>query len=122
MADHEHSPITSGDEEFERQLDRHRADDQQRVRAEVVARLKGRGIIVGDAESMEIVVELLEAMEAFERAVEAKGGDLMVDTAPAPEPDDPRFVLPMRAGGEAVEDYIVRLRRAASHLANSRDD
>src|SRR5947209_4322277 len=102
MAERNDSPISSGDERFERDLNRHRGDEQRRARVEVAGRLRDRGIAIGDNDSIEIVVELLEAVEAFERAVEAKGGDLMVDTAPAREPDNPQFVLPRRKSGETL--------------------
>jgi len=108
-------PITTGDEQHERDLNRHRASEQNDARAEALARLDDRGIDASDA-PIEGVVDLLEAVEAFERAVEARGGDLMVDTPPSRQPDDPGFVLPRRGGDESVSDFANRIRRAAGRL------
>jgi hypothetical protein len=122
MAGNADHPITTDDEGFERELNRHRGDEQRRARAEAVNRLRDRGVAIGDSDSIDIVVELLEAVEAFERAVEAKGGDLMVDTRPARQPDNARFVLPARQANESLRDFGFRVRSAARQLANSRDD
>jgi len=53
-----------------------------------------------------------EAVERFELAVEARGGDLMVDEGPGGEttvPDDPHFGLPRRETDEPVDHYVERL-------------
>jgi hypothetical protein len=68
------------------------------------------------------VVEALEAVEAFEQAVEAHGGDLMVDSYPAAEPDDERFVLPMRTNEESLVRYAGRVRAATDELGGPRAD
>jgi hypothetical protein len=80
MVDEPRDPITTGDEAHERDLNRHRADEQRTVRAEIVARLHGRGIEVGDDESLEAVVRKLDAVEAAEREIQARGGDLMIES------------------------------------------
>lgn len=116
MTDFDEHPISSGDEAFDRDLNRHRATEQRDARDESALRLRDRGVVVNDDDSTESVVEALEAVEAFERAVEACGGDLMVDAAPAYQPDDPRFVLPRRRGGERLGDYAGRVRSAAGRL------
>jgi len=84
--------------------------------AEVTARLRGRGIAVTGAERPEDLVDLLSAVERFEGAVEAHGGDLMVDDLKSSQPDDRHFVVPRRARGEAVRAYIVRIDAAAGEL------
>jgi hypothetical protein len=92
-----------------------RRDDSRdiaRVTQELASRLRARGVAVSDGDSPDAVVRLLEAVEAFERAVEARGGDLMMDEPPAKgeaEPDDPHFLLPKRRANESVEQYIERL-------------
>lgn len=51
-------------------------------------------------------------MEAFERAVESRGGDLMMDEPPANssgQPDDVHFLLPKRAADETLKQYGERL-------------
>jgi hypothetical protein len=118
--EHMDHPITTGDEGFERDKNRHRGDEQRNARVEATARLRDRGIDVDDAESVDTVVDVLEAVEAFERAVEARGGDLMVDTPPSTQPDDPHNVLPRQHGGESLDDYAMRVRGAARDLAQGR--
>jgi hypothetical protein len=86
-----------------------------RVTQEIADRLRTRGIEVLDSDSPEDVVQLLEALEGFERAVESAGGDLMMDEPPSNqrgEPDDPHFLLPKRKDGEPTADYLTRLTAA----------
>ena len=59
---------------------------------------------------------LLSAVEAFESAVEAHGGDLMVDDLKSVQPDDRHFVLPRRAHAEPIRAYIGRIAAATSGL------
>ena len=108
-------PITTADEAHERELDRHRASEQRDALAEAIDRLDMRGVDASDG-SLETVVELLEAVEAFERAVIAAGGDLMLDTPPSTQPDNPRFVLPRRSGDESLLEFTKRVRAATSRL------
>ena len=104
-------------EEFQNVLDPHRREERDRVTAEVAARLRRRGVLLTDSESSEQLVELLDAVERFERAVVASGGDLMVDSGDAPEqPDDPAFVLPHRRPDESVASYIDRVDAATKAL------
>lgn len=84
--------------------------------AEVVERLRRRGIAVTGAEHPEDLVNLLSAVERFEAAVEAHGGDLMVDDLKSAQPDDRHFVVPRRAHGEAVRAYIGRIDEATTGL------
>ena len=88
------------DEEFE---------ERASAVAEVAARLRSRGITVTGAENPEDVVNLLSAVERFEGAVEAHGGDLMVDDLKSSRPDDRHFVMPRRVPREAVRAYIGRI-------------
>lgn len=90
-------------------------DDVGRNVALVVARLRQRGVEVNQAEDAEELALLLEAVEAFEVAVELRGGDLMVDEPPAggePEPDDSRFLLPSREPEESIAAFRARLLEA----------
>ena len=52
----------------------------------------------------------------FEAAVEAHGGDLMVDDLKSSRPDDQHFVVPRRAHGEAMRTYIARIDEATARL------
>jgi len=86
------------------------------VMAEVADRLRRRGIVLAGRETSDQMANLLDSVERFERAVEAHGGDLMVDTRPAREPDDPDFVLPVRGSHESVASYLGRIDEATARL------
>src|ERR1700738_5271203 len=58
-------------------------DDLARVTQEIAGRLRARGVSVSERDSSDDLVRVLEAVEAFERAVESRGGDLMMDEPPA---------------------------------------
>lgn len=103
-------------EELQRELDPHRAEEQRAAAMETADRLRARGIPVAGADSPDDLADLLEAVERFEAAVEAHGGDLMVDDLKSSKPDDPHFVLPRRAGSESIQAYIGRVRDATAHL------
>ena len=95
-------------------LDAPRDDDNTeitRVTDEIAGRLRARGIEVYDSDLPEDVVRILESLEGFEHAVEAAGGDLMMDEPPdhRGEPDDPHFLLPTRAADESAGAYVQRL-------------
>src|SRR6266545_3164095 len=83
-------------EELERGLDPHRDEERAAAAAEVAARLRQRGVAVTGAEDSDALANLLSAVERFEAAVEAHGGDLMVDDLRSSRPDDPHFVVPRR--------------------------
>ncbi|HEU4564395.1 MAG TPA: hypothetical protein VFS05_07100 [Gemmatimonadaceae bacterium] len=97
------------DEAREEVLDPHRREAREHVAGEMAARLRARGVALTGSESCDEVVSLLDAVERFERAVAFRGGDLMVDSGAAAEPDDPLFVLPKRAPGEPVALYLGRI-------------
>jgi hypothetical protein len=87
--------------------------DVSRISQEMGSRLRARGLAVYDSDSPDDVLRLTNAVEEFERAVQSRGGDLMVDEPPlqgTSEPDDPQFLLPRRAADESVTSYIRRLR------------
>ena len=87
-------------------------DDLQRVSQEVANRLTGVGVMLTGEETPHELVQIQEAVERFELAVESRGGDLMVDEGPdgkTSEPDNPNFVLPKRAEDEPVDHYLERL-------------
>jgi len=69
-------------------MDRYDEEAEQRSAAvvEVAARLRTRGITVTGAERPEELADLLSAVERFEAAVEAHGGDLMVDDLKSAQP------------------------------------
>jgi hypothetical protein len=97
-------------------MDKDEELEARRAAAEVTARLRSRGITVTGAEQPGDLANLLSAIERFEAAVEAHGGDLMVDDLKSSQPDDRHFVAPRRARGEAVGAYIGRIDEATAHL------
>ena len=91
-------------------------DDRSAAAREVTDRLRRRGVTLTGTEGGEDLVNLLSAVERFEAAVEAHGGDLMVDDLKSVRPDDRHFVLPRRAPSEALRAYIGRIEEAAAKL------
>ena len=87
--------------------------ERRRAEEEIAVRLRRRGVRLNGRETGEELVETLEAVERFEAAVEAGGGDLMMDEpvgAGAPiQPDDRAFVLPRRNESESITAFIERL-------------
>src|SRR2546429_954978 len=84
-------------------------DEAQRERAaaaaEVSARLRSRGVAVTGGESPEDLVDLLAAVERFEAAVEAHGGDLMVRDLKSSGPADQHFPVPPRWHRAAIPTH-----------------
>jgi hypothetical protein len=89
------------------------AAERRRAEEEIAVRLRRRGVRLSGRETGEELLETLEAVERFEGAVEAGGGDLMMDEpvgAGSPiEPDDKAFVLPRRRDGESIAAFIERI-------------
>jgi len=103
-------------EREQRELDPHRAEEQRLARQEAEARLRPRGIVVLEEDTDEDVADLLDAVERFETAVEARGGDLFVNRIGSSEPEAPEFVPPVRRDGESATAYLVRVSRATDRL------
>jgi hypothetical protein len=95
--------------------------DIRAVAAEVADRLRRRGIPLTGDERPEDLADLLAAVERFELAVEARGGDLMVDDLKSSQPDDPHFVLPARMPDEPARDYITRIDAATEGVRQHPD-
>lgn len=91
--------------------------ERESVNAHVLDLLRGRGVDIDDSETTGDVAMLLEAVERFESAVSAKGGDLMMDSYPARQPDDPAFVLPSRRDDETVQAYTSRVAEATAAIS-----
>ena len=103
-------------EREQRDLDPHRVEEQRLARQEAEARLRPRGIVVLDEDEDEDVADLLDAVERFETAVEARGGDLFVNRIGSPEPEAPEFVPPVRKDRESAASYRDRLSQATDRL------
>jgi hypothetical protein len=86
---------------------------------ETLSRLRSAGVEMDETADPDDLARLLDAVERFEAAVRACGGDLMVDQPPVgheAQPDDPRFVLPKRNSDESVSAYRLRILDAAERL------
>jgi len=94
-------------------------EDVRRVSGELAARLTRLGIRVIGTERPEQLLDMVEAIERFEAAVEARGGDLMMDEGPGgqtTQPDERQFALPIRRDHESVAHYLERLARATDEV------
>ena len=91
-------------------------NERRHVASEVADRLRHRGIALTGSEKPDDLADLLSAVERFESAVEAHGGDLMVDDLKSSRPDDRHFVLPRRGKAESARAYIVRIDAATEAL------
>jgi hypothetical protein len=94
-------------------------DEIRRVSRELSGRLELLGLRLDGAERPEELIDITEAIERFEAAVQQRGGDLMMDEGPrgrTAEPDDRHFALPVRHDGEAVMEYLERLSRATDNV------
>ena len=94
-------------------------EDMLRVSREYADRLTTLGIRLTGTERPQELLDMVEAVNRFESAVESHGGDLMMDEGPrgrTAEPDDPHFALPVRAEHESVAAYLERLARATDQV------
>jgi hypothetical protein len=103
-------------EQEQQDLNPNRQEEEHHARLEAEYRLRERGIEVTPSDSDEEVADVLDAIERFETAVEARGGDLFVDRIGSSEPEDPAFVPPERQPGESASDYGRRIDAAAGRL------
>jgi len=97
-------------------LDPHRKEERTSAATEITGRLLQKGIDVGADEDPALLADLLTAVEKFETAVEARGGDLMVNSPDSTDPQNPDFVIPTRKADEALDAYILRINAAADNL------
>jgi hypothetical protein len=107
------------DEPLDVLLNPHRVEEQDKARAAGAARLADVGVRLTGTETSDQIGDLLDAVERFEAAVEAAGGDLMVDEGPhghTEEPDNPAFVLPARGRAESVAEFAARVLAASNAI------
>lgn len=94
---------------------RHR--DEARATDTIRGQLDARGVELDGRESPMHLADLLAAVEVFERAVAARGGDSMTNAPDSRHPDDYRLVLPKRSNDETVAEYTRRILSAADRVA-----
>ncbi len=102
------------------ELNPHRLEDRERAATVAASQLRQRGIDADENESSDDLATLLSAVERFEQAVAALGGDSMTNALDSDEHDDESMVLPARRGDERLPDYADRVTRAAETLEQRR--
>jgi hypothetical protein len=103
-------------EEQQEALDPHRREERDAARIELTGRIRQKGVLLNGRETTAQLDDLLTAIDRFEGAVIARGGDLMVNTPTSSPPENPEFVIPRRAPGEDVDVYAGRILAAAARL------
>ena len=74
------------------------------------------GVAVSGEEPVEELAQLIEAVERFELAVSAVGGDRMTNAPDSTDPDDRSLVLPVRQGDERAGAYAQRVSAEAARI------
>jgi len=103
-------------EELQEDLDPHRRAEREGAVMELAGRLRQKGVLVTGRETSSELDDIITAVERFEAAVVARGGDLFVNTPFSDQPEDPQFVIPQRTPGEDAESYAARINEAAARL------
>lgn len=103
-------------EEQQETLDPHRREERDAARVELNGRIRQKGVLLTGGETTAQLDDLLSAIDRFEAAVIARGGDLMVNTPTSVPPEDPAFVIPRREPTEDVDVYAGRVVAAAARL------
>jgi hypothetical protein len=112
--------MTTARDDLDDVLDPHRDEERRNAARELAAKLHARSVALMGRESGEELSDLLDAIEAWEAAVERAGGDLYVDEG-GNQPDNPAFALPAREPAEPIPDYILRIKQATSLLRRRAD-
>ena len=103
-------------EEQQEDLDPHRREERDGAALETSGRLRQKGVVLTGRETVTQLDDLLTAIDRFEAAVIARGGDLMVNTPTSSPPENPDFVIPRREPGEDADTYSARIQAAAQRL------
>ena len=97
-------------------LDPHRREERRAAAAEIAGRIRIKGIRIHGTESSAELDDILTAIDEFESAVMARGGDLMNNSPESTDPETPEYVIPQRKVGESAGDYVQRLGKARQRL------
>ena len=103
-------------EEQQEDLDPHRREERSSAATELSGRIRQKGVLLTGRESSSQLDDLVTAIDRFEAAVIARGGDLFINTPSSDPPENPDFVVPRRAPSEDVEAYAARINEAARRL------
>jgi hypothetical protein len=102
--------------ELDAALNPDRDEQQARAREHNLDVLGQRGVRLFGDESDDELADLWSAVDRFESAVEARGGDTFTNAPDSSEPDNPAFVLPERKAREPVTAYVRRIHEATERL------
>lgn len=103
-------------EEQQEALDPHRREERDGAALELAGRLRQKGVLLTGREASGQLDDLMTAIDRFEAAVIARGGDLFVNTPFSNPPENPDFVIPLRVPGEDPEAYAGRVNAATERL------
>ncbi len=103
-------------EEQQEDLDPHRREERDSAALELAGRIRQKGVLLTGRETSGQLDDLMTAIDRFEAAVIARGGDLFVNTPSSDQPESPDFVVPNRVPGEDPESYAARINAAAERL------
>ncbi len=102
--------------ELDAALNPDRDEQQARAREHNLDVLGQRGVRLFGDELDDELADLWSAVDRFESAVEARGGDTFTNAPDSSEPDNPAFVLPERKAREPVAAYVHRIHEATERL------
>ena len=97
-------------------VDPHRREERDSAALELAGRIRQKGVLLTGRETSGQLDDLMTAIDRFEAAVIARGGDLFVNTPSSDQPESPDFVVPNRVPGEDPESYAARINAAAERL------
>lgn len=86
---------------------------------QIARHLEQRGIRISSQDPLDDLARLLDAVELFEQAVAARGGDSYLNSSSSGRsgrPERPDFVVPRRHEHESAMVYAARVRAAAERL------
>lgn len=90
--------------------------DEERTNNMALARLLQRGLDVADWATSEQLLELLDAVEAFEAAARERGSDSFTNTLESSRPDNAEYVLPDPRADDSIESYIRRVEAKTNEI------
>lgn len=93
-----------------------RREERRHVRDEFESRLREREVDLDGTETDAEIIEMIDAMEAFEARRAALGGDSFTNTMMSSQPDDEKLVLPQRRDDERARDWVRRVRAKTESL------
>lgn len=103
-------------ESAQEDLDPHRREERRAAAEELAGRIRIKGIRVQGNEGAAALDDIMTAIDEFESAVIARGGDLMSNSPDSTDPENPEYVIPQRKSGEAPSAYVERVRSATKGL------